>query len=55
MQVMAEDCSMTLEMPKSPIFREKFLVRKMLADLRSRCRMFLEWSTLMPKSSWVNQ
>ena len=55
MQVIADECSNTLLIPKSPIFREKFLVRKMLADLRSLCKIFFEWSTLIPKSSCVNQ
>lgn len=27
----------------------------MFPDLRSRCRMFLLWSALIPKSIWMNQ
>lgn len=51
MQVIAEELSNTLEIPKSPILRLKFLVKKILADLRSLWRIFLLWRALTPKSS----
>ena len=51
MQVIAEEPSSTFDIPKSPIFNDLFLVKKILADLRSRCNMFLLCSVLMPKSS----
>lgn len=42
-------------MPKSPILINLLEVRKILADLRSRCKMFLEWRALMPITNMTNQ
>lgn len=55
MQVIADELSSTFEIPKSPIFKLKFLVRKMFADFKSRWRIFLLCSDLTPKRSCTNQ
>lgn len=51
MQVIAEEPSSTFDIPKSPIFKERFFVKNMFADLRSRCKTFLLCKVLIPKSS----